>query len=182
MPNRIILCGLNGSGKSTLGKALAASLDWQFLDIENYWFPEKQASYAYETTRTREEVNRLLSADLLRYPDCILASVKGNVGEENVRLFTAAVWLRVPKDIRMRRVYDRSYGKFGDRILPGGDLYEKEKEFFDMVESRREEDVERWLDTLTVPVIPADGTLPIYENVEMLRRMLAGAGMTEQEK
>lgn len=174
MPNRIILCGLNGSGKSTLGRALAQSLGWQFLDIEDYWFPEKQVSYAYETVRTREEVNRLLHIDLLKAPDCILASVKGNVGEENIRLFTGAVWLRVPKEIRMQRIYSRSYGKFGDRILPGGDLYEKEKQFFDMAESRREAEVEDWLRTLTIPVIRADGTLPISENGKILRQMLAG--------
>ena len=174
MSNRIILCGLNGSGKSTLGKALAGSLSWPFLDIEDYWFPEKNASYAYETTRTRDEVNRLLHADLRKYPDCILATVKGNVGEENIRLFTGAVWLRVPKEIRMQRIYSRSYGKFGDRLLPGGDLYEKEKQFFDMAEGRTEAEVENWLYTLTVPVIQADGTLPIPENVERLRRMLTG--------
>lgn len=174
MPNRIILCGLNGSGKSTLGKALAQSLGWQFLDIEDYWFPEKNISYAYETTRTREEVNRLLHTDLIKYPDCILASVKGNVGAENDRLFTGAVWLRVPKEIRMQRIYCRSYGKFGDRILPGGDLYEKEKQFFDMAEGRTEAEVESWLRTLTIPVLQADGTLPIAENAAILRRTLAG--------
>ena len=174
MPNRIILCGLNGSGKSTLGKALAQSLGWQFLDIEDYWFPEKNASYAYGTVRTREEVQRLLHADLQKYPDCILASVKGNVGEENVRLFTGAVWFRVPKEIRMQRIYSRSYGKFGDRILPGGDLYEQEKQFFDMAQDRTEAEVETWIRALTIPVIRADGTLPIAENVAILRQMLAG--------
>ena len=174
MPNRIILCGLNGSGKSTLGKALAQSLGWQFLDIEDYWFPAKNASYASGTVRTREEVQRLLHADLQKYPDCILASVKGNVGEENVRLFTGAVWLRVPKEIRMQRIYSRSYGKFGDRILPGGDLHEQEKQFFDMAQCRTEAEVEDWLRTLSIPVTQADGTLPISENVDFLRQVLAG--------
>ena len=174
MPDRIILCGLNGSGKSTLGKALAQSLGWQFLDIEDYWFPEKNASYAYGTVRTREEVNRLLHIDLQTSTDCILASVKGNIGAENVRLFTGAVWLRVPKEIRMQRIYSRSYGKFGDRILPGGDLHEQEKQFFDMAQGRTEAEVETWLRTLPIPVTQADGTLPIAENVEFLRQVLAG--------
>ncbi len=174
MPNKILLCGLNGSGKSTLGKSLAESLGWQFLDIETYWFPDRTATYAYGTVRTREEVHRLLYADLLKYPNCILATVKGNIGEENIRLFTAAVYLQVPKEIRMRRIYDRSYGKFGDRMLPGGDLYEAEKQFLDMAERRTDEEVEDWLAALTIPVIRADGTLPILENTKILCRILTG--------
>ena len=174
MPNRILLCGLNGSGKSTLGQSLADVLGWQFLDIETYWFPDRTATYAYGTVRTREEVNSLLHDDLLRYHSCILASVKGNIGEENLRLFTAAVYLQVPKEIRMRRIYDRSYGKFGERMLPGGDLYEAEKQFLDMAERRTDAEAEDWLATLTIPVLRADGTLPVRENTDKLSRMLTG--------
>jgi len=84
------------------------------------------------------------------------------------------VWLRVPKKIRMQRIYSRSYGKFGDRILPGGDLHEQEKQFFTMAQDRTEAEVEDWLRTLSIPVTQADGTLPIAENVEFLRQVLAG--------
>lgn len=36
------------------------------------------------------------------------------------------------KEIRIQRVKSRSFQKFGKRILLGGDLYEKEKQFFDI--------------------------------------------------
>ena len=84
------------------------------------------------------------------------------------------MYLQVPKEIRMRRIYDRSYGKFGDRMLPGGDLYEAEKQFLDMAERRTDEEVEDWLAALTIPVIRADGTLPILENTKILCRILTG--------
>lgn len=48
------------------------------------------------------------------------------------------VFIDVPRDIRLQRVKDRSYQKFGNRMLPSGDLYEQEKRFFDLVESRTE--------------------------------------------
>ncbi|MBR2248380.1 MAG: hypothetical protein IJ880_15380, partial [Bacilli bacterium] len=40
MTMRIIICGLNGAGKSTLGKALAGRLNYEFRDIEDYYFPK----------------------------------------------------------------------------------------------------------------------------------------------
>ena len=43
------------------------------------------------------------------------------------------VLLNVPKDIRLQRVKDRSYRKFGNRILPNGDLYEQEKVFLNLL-------------------------------------------------
>ena len=38
----------------------------------------------------------------------------------------------------MQRVKNRSFQKFGNRMLPGGDLYEQEEEFFEFVKSRLE--------------------------------------------
>jgi len=56
MGNGIIVCGCNGSGKSTLGKGLASRLNYKFLDIEDYYFPNKDADYIYESACTRNEV------------------------------------------------------------------------------------------------------------------------------
>ena len=37
----IVVCGLNGSGKSTFAKALAKQLSWEFVDIEDCFFPKE---------------------------------------------------------------------------------------------------------------------------------------------
>lgn len=49
MKQGVILCGLNGSGKSTLGRALAQRLGWEFLDIEDCFFP-RQTPAAFTPT------------------------------------------------------------------------------------------------------------------------------------
>lgn len=172
MANRIIVCGGNGAGKSTLGKKLAETIGCKFADIEDYYFPKKEPSYMYASARTREEVSGLLLNDMKRYPEFVLASVKGNYGDEIVSMFTIAVLISVPKDIRMKRVKDRSFQKFGDRIFPGGDLYEKEEQFFAMVEHRSEDEVEDWVKSLRIPVIRVDGTRPIDNNVEEVVKFL----------
>ena len=44
--------------------------------------------------------------------------------------FQYVVLIDVPKDIRIKRVKNRSFQKFGNRMLAGGDLYEKENVFW----------------------------------------------------
>ena len=175
MSNRIIVCGGNGAGKSTLGKRLATELGWTFRDIEEYYFPVNNTDYNYSEARTKEEVSKLLLADMRKHENFILASVKGEFGSEVSKLFTCAILIDVPKELRMERIRKRSNQKFGNRMLPGGDLYEKEEQFFDMVENRPEDYTTRWLETVDMPIIRVDGTKAIEDNVvkikEELRKM-----------
>ncbi len=169
--NKILICGGNGAGKSTLGSELAKRLGWKFLDTEDYYFPSKDEKYKYDVTRTEAEAISLLLADMKAYDNFIFASVKGAYNQEVTNMYTGAIFVSVPKETRMERIKNRSYQKFGERMLPGGDLYEKEKSFFDMVEKRSEADVEKRLETISVPVIQVDGTLSIEENVQTLFRL-----------
>ena len=75
----------------------------------------------------------------------------------------------------MQRVKKRSYEKFGDRILPGGDLYEQEEQFFQFAASREENTVEEWIQYLTWPVLKIDGTKPVEENVNFLLEKVKSA-------
>jgi len=68
----------------------------------------------------------------------------------------------------MRNERNRSYMKFGERMLPGGDLYEKEEQWFKLVESRPENYAEEWLKTMECSVIRVDGTKAVCENVEYI--------------
>lgn len=97
----------------------------------------------------------------------MLASVKGHY-PGLAPLLTGAVWLRVDKATRARRVRQRSYEKFGERMGPGGDLFQQEEAFFAFTAQREDSEVEAWLATLRCPVVEVDGTLPIQENVERL--------------
>ena len=80
--------------------------------------------------------------------------------------------LSAPKKVRLQRVRNRSFQKFGDRILPGGDLYERETEFFDMAAKKSEQDIETWTNSLDCPIIRIDGTRNIAENVELIKKMI----------
>lgn len=164
----IVICGLNGAGKSTLGKTLAQKLHFHFIDIENLYFPKTNPDYIYDSPRTREEVAERLLDEVRTHENFILASVKGDYGEELYSFFQYAILLDVPKDIRLQRVKERSFQKFGSRMLLGGDLFEQEEKFFRFVETRNEKIVEEWVKSLKCPVVRIDGTRPIDENVNFI--------------
>ncbi len=121
----------------------------------------------------REDVRRLFFWDEISgHENFVLAAVKGDYGERVCEFFTLAVLVSVPKDIRMERVKERSFGKFGARMLPGGDLYESENRFFELVRSRSEDTVENWAGCLSCPVLRVDGTKPLEDNIaEILKHI-----------
>lgn len=168
----IVLCGLNGAGKSTLGRALAEKLRFHFIDIEDLYFPKTDPSYLYSDPRSTEEVTALLRQELAQHPQFILAAVRANYDPALYACFKCAVYLEVPKALRLQRVRARSYEKFGERMRPGGDLYEEEEAFFRFCEHREETLVTEWLERLPCPVLRCDGTRPVEETAALLASQL----------
>lgn len=174
MGTGILVCGLNGAGKSTLGKALAEQLGFYFLDNEDLYFPKTDPAYLYASPRTREEVEQLLWKELRARENFVFAAVKGDYGDALYPFFRYAVLIHVPRELRLQRVKSRSYQKFGTRMLPGGDLYEREHAFFAFAASRAENTVEEWVSSLSCPVIRVDGTKPAAENAAFIIRQMQG--------
>lgn len=168
MGTGILICGMNGSGKSTLGKALAERINFRFIDNENLYFQRSASNEPYGNGRTKEEVIALLMEEVREYPDFVFVAVKGDYGHDILPLYNYIVMVEVPRDIRLERVRNRSFMKFGERMLPGGDLYEKEEQWFKLVESRPENYAEEWLKSMDCPVIRVDGTKPVEENIDYI--------------
>lgn len=168
MGTGILICGLNGCGKSTIGKALAAKTGFHFIDNEDLFFSRSHPNDPYTNPRTRDEVERLLMDEVKKHPHFVFAAVKGDYGKAIIPFYQYAVLIEVPKQIRSLRIRNRSFQKFGNRMLSGGDLYQQEEAFFQLAASRQEDEVESWVRTLPCPVIRVDGTKPVAENVEFI--------------
>jgi adenylate kinase family enzyme len=161
----IQICGLNGCGKSTLGKALAERIGFYFIDNEFLYFSRPNADEPYANPKSRTEVEKLLMDEVSKHPDFVFSAVKGDYGKDIVPMYNYVVVIEVPRKIRSQRVRNRSFQKFGSRMLMGGDLHNQEEAFFKMVDSRQEDYIENWLHGLNCPIIRVDGTKPIEENV-----------------
>ena len=169
----ILICGLNGAGKSTVGKALADRMGYEFIDSEDLYFPKADLKYMYSDSRSKEEAVHILEEKIKENHNFVFAAVKGDYGENLIRALDFIVLIDVPKEIRSQRVRDRSFQKFGERISQGGDLFEKEQNWFNVVDSRPEDYVLLWLETVECPVMRVDGTMPVEENVNYLLSVFA---------
>lgn len=170
----IQICGLNGCGKSTLGRALAQEIGFHFIDNEQLYFERTSADEPYASPKPREEVEKLLMAEVTTHPNFVFAAVKGDYGKDIIPMYSYVIVVDVPRELRLQRVWDRSFKKFGERMLAGGDLYEQEIAFMQAVEAREDAFVENWLKTLACPIIRVDGTKPIEENVKYITHLLNG--------
>ena len=168
MKDIIIVCGLNGSGKSTFARALADRIQYIYKDIEDYYFPNRCYNEYYSEPKSRDQVSAAMLKDLCCYEKMVIAAVKADYSNEISEMFTKAIYIQTPKNIRLKRVKERSFKKFGSRMQEGGDLYERETAFFDFVEKRSDSLVEDWLLHLSVPVYVIDGTRPVDENIEYI--------------
>ena len=143
-------------------------ITFYFIDNEDLFFPKTDPNYIYASPRTREEAEKMLFHAIKVHENFVFAAVKGDYGEAIYPFFQYAVLIDTPKDIRVQRVKKRSFQKFGNRMLPGGDLHEQEEKFFEFVTSRPESTVEEWIQLLSCPILRIDGTKPVEENVDFI--------------
>jgi len=165
-PQGIIVFGANGSGKSTLGRELARFLKYKYMDIEDYYFEESDIPYT--KSRSREDCLILMLADTQRYGSLIISAVTGNLGEEISSKYDLAIHITTPLEIRMKRIEQREYERFGVRFCKGGDMYKGQQKFHDFVASRSLDFIDAWANTLVCPVLTVDGTKPIAELIKQI--------------
>lgn len=164
--NGIIIMGLNGSGKSTICRELSELLNYRRMDVEDYYFLDSDIPYT--KSRTREEVKLLMLDDMKNYHNYILSSVGCNWDSEIVSTYKLAVLLYAPLQVRLDRIKQREITRFGNRVLDGGDMYESQKRFYDMVVSRSAEDIRQQAYSLTCPVLEIDATQPVKEILNLI--------------
>ena len=168
----ILICGLNGSGKSTIGRKLAERLSYRFIDIEYIYFQKSDLSYKYDYSRKEDEVIKILEEETSEDRRFVLTSVIGDFGNRFLSTLDVIVYIEAEREERLRRVFSRSYEEYGERMLPGGDLYEKENSFLSWISQRSDDYVNNWLATIDCPVIRIDGMQPVDENIEYLLSVL----------
>lgn len=182
MARGIIIFGSAGSGTTTLGKEVSKRLGFQHFDLDDYLW-RWDTEIPFTVTWPREELKRLLMDDISKYPHFVMSGSMDSYNAPFVPLFDLAVLNYAPAEIRLERLRAREFARFGERILPGGDMYENHRNFLDIA-SRYDTDGspclkvhEQWAATLPCPVLHIDGTEPIEKNAaRIVEQYSRGAG------
>lgn len=172
MGTGIQICGFNGSGKSTLGRILAERLNFYYIDNEDLYFTRVDSDEPYQNPKSRSEVESLLMDEVSKHPDFVFSAVRGDYGNDVIPMYNYVIVMDFPKEIRSQRVRNRSYQKFGSRMLAGGDLHRQEEIFFQIVDSRQDDYIDNWLQKVRCPIIRVDGTKPVADNVEYILKVI----------
>ena len=178
MKRVIHIFGASGSGTSTLGRALAEKTGFRFMDTDDYyWLP---AEPMYTLKRPIPERLALMARDLDECSDAVLSGSLAGWGDPLIPRFTLAVRLVTPTPVRMERLKQREYARYGRRILPGGDLFEQSQAFLAWaaqyddglppLRSRALHDL--WQQKLSCPLLTLDGTLSLDELAEAVLQKL----------
>jgi len=159
----IHILGASGSGTSTLGRALAEQLACNWIDTDNiYWAPTDPP---FQIERPYEERVRLMDEAIQANPNFVLSGWMGRFGNPLISRFQLIVWLHVPTELRIRRLKAREFANFGERILPGRDMYENHQAFLDYagqyddggMDIRSYARQKEWLEQAACPVLEMDG-------------------------
>jgi len=189
MVRGILIFGLNGSGKSTLTYALTKQIGYWEMDVEDYYFPHQKASrhmalehqsipetgnvLPFSFSLSKDEVQQKLLEDIATHPNFILCGVAPNWCAEILSKIDIAFWIQTPKQERLDRITQRELFRFGQRILPGGDLYEQQKAFREAAAGRALKPLEECAAKLHCPVYMVDGMRSVQENIEYMQQCIA---------
>ena len=178
MARGIIVFGAMGVGDTTLGKELATRMGYQHFDLDDYHW-RWDTEIPYTIFRSREERTTHLMSDLSKCTKFVMSGSMWSIRKAFEPLFDLAVFMTAPAEIRAERIRARSISRWGNRVLPGGDMYETSEIYRDYLACARNYDKdispqaciiqhEKWAAELPCPVLRIDGTKNISENTEMI--------------
>ncbi len=170
MKHVIHIYGASGSGTSALGRKISEELGYKFMDTDDYfWLPTNPQ---YTTKRSKEERLALMKRDISENDNVVISGSLVDWGDELIPLFTLAIRMVTDTDIRIERLKAREKQKFGDRIMPGGDMYANHIEFIEWarkydtgsVNMRSKAKHDEWQKLLQCKQIVLDGADDLEEN------------------
>ena len=177
---RIHITGASGSGVTSLGRALADSLAIPHHDTDDYfWQPTIPP---YRKMRDAGERLKLMREMFLPRGGWVLSGSLNGWGDALIADFDLVVFLVTPREIRLQRLRAREAAHFGaDAVAAGGWRHKETEEFIEWASGYEDGTASRnllkhqiWLGALPCPVLRLDGSRPLPELVEQVRRAIGG--------
>ncbi|TQR19444.1 hypothetical protein [Psychrobacillus vulpis] len=176
---KIHIFGASGSGTSTLGTSLSNELLYSHLDTDDYFWIKK-----FTDIREVNDRKKILKEDLLKYEKSVLSGALCGWGDSLISYFDLVIFLWIPENIRLERLQQREFERYGDEILADGSKHEQYKKFIEWaslydsagMEVRSKILHENWMDDLTCPVLRIEGNYTVQERVEITLEYLRSNG------
>ncbi len=180
MASGIMITGPSGAGKTTLGRLAAEELCFAFVDIDDYVWRRDTALPFSEMYPMEEKISRLKDA-LSGCGHFVMSGSMCSFHEHFDPCFELMVYLYAPAPLRVKRVHQRELERFGERILPGGDMHEAHEKMLEGIAgydygvgASTLQKHECWLEALQCRVIRLDGADAYEKNLREIIRAYKG--------
>ena len=169
--NRIHVFGASGSGCTTLGHALGNRLGIVQLEADDVlWLPTEPR---FTTLREPADRQAMLAEMMARHESWTLSGSLCGWGDLIIPSITLAVFVSIPKEVRMQRLDRRERDLYGDASAPGGPRETQYRAFMDWAARYDDGDLsvrsralhESWMSKLPSPILRLDGDLSTEERV-----------------
>lgn len=174
----INIFGASGSGVTTLGKALSEKLNYPYFDSDHYfWFPSNPP---FINRRPPEERNAMINNEMAGRENWILGG--SVINWNNNWQFDLSVFLYIPQAIRIRRLQEREFERYGDIIYTDRERNKLYNEFIEwargydelITNSRSLHSHKNWMNNLKTPLLVIEGDTTVEERVEVVLGKIAG--------
>jgi len=115
---KLHILGASGSGVTTLGNTLRSQLGIPYFDSDEYFWIKTEPPFIQR--RIPEERNNLIINDL-KVDNWILGGSVINWGKNIFPKFDLIVFLYIPQGLRIERLKNREYKRYGDLIYTNPD-------------------------------------------------------------
>lgn len=172
----IHIVGASGAGTTTLGQGLDREHGYKWLDTDDcFW---EQSDPPFVRSLPHEERVKRMGAAIEEHPKCVISGSLCGWGDVFIPQFDLVVFVDTPTEVRIPRLQTREYERFGDRIRPGGDMYDNHIEFIEWAKTydtagtdqRSRALHEEWFKLITCPLLRVDGTKTVETLLQQIER------------
>ena len=170
----INIFGSSGSGTTTLAKNLSEIYDFYHIDVDDLMWENTDPPFTIR--RDNFIIKNLIQEQINSHKNSIISGSVVNIYDELRPEIDLFIYMNLDIETRIKRINQRELRRFGKRVLPGGDLYDKHQAFLEWVSdyehnpeyfrSRRQHLM--WLEDVNKPVLRITDELTIDELIKIV--------------
>jgi adenylate kinase family enzyme len=171
---KVHIMGASCAGSTTLGNALSAKTGFPYFDTDQYfWEP---SAIPFTIKRNPKKRINMLNEDIALHDHYIIGGSLVNWGNDWLTAFNLIVFLYVPPQIRMQRLKDREFERYGHVIYTDPARIKEYQRFLEWAEAydtnaisgRTLQVHEDWLSRVDCPVLRITGDTSIQERIDLV--------------
>lgn len=170
----ILIFGSSGSGSTTMARAVAETYGYHFIDSDDCIWKKTDPPFTHR--RSDGKAWDLLNKEIEKHGKIVISGSIVGFGDSLKPMIDLIVYMDLPLDVRLKRIQKREERRFGDRVKPGGDLYEQHLDFLEWVSQYDElgEDVRskkqhlKWIEDMDVPTVAIEDLHTVEELLDII--------------